>query len=95
MQPVLVASNWMQWLCDEKFIAVRSPQNHTTFSAYQYTSYSFSHPHTAQVLLALAVERICYTLVWLFPAHFQHFALNTSLRRIGKGRASDECLGAR
>ena len=38
------------------------------------------------VLLCLSVERVCYTVVWLFPAHFAHFASRSPLRLIGSGQ---------
>lgn len=41
------------------------------------------------VMICLSFERMVYTLVWLFPAHFVHFAQNSPLRRIGKGRPLD------
>jgi hypothetical protein len=34
------------------------------------------------VLVCLSIERIVYTVVWLFPAHFVHFAQHSPLRRV-------------
>ena len=36
------------------------------------------------VLFALSLERIVYTIVWLFPNHFVHFAQYGALRHVGR-----------
>eukprot|EP01065_Artemidia_motanka_P028031 TRINITY_DN33246_c0_g1_i1.p1 TRINITY_DN33246_c0_g1~~TRINITY_DN33246_c0_g1_i1.p1 ORF type:complete len:481 (+),score=135.60 TRINITY_DN33246_c0_g1_i1:51-1445(+) len=49
-------------------------------SAWQQWLHS---PAFLLVLAALSVERIIYTLVWLFPAHFMHAVERTPLRYAG------------
>eukprot|EP00316_Scyphosphaera_apsteinii_P004658 CAMPEP_0119310546 /NCGR_PEP_ID=MMETSP1333-20130426/19628_1 /TAXON_ID=418940 /ORGANISM="Scyphosphaera apsteinii, Strain RCC1455" /LENGTH=513 /DNA_ID=CAMNT_0007314745 /DNA_START=21 /DNA_END=1562 /DNA_ORIENTATION=- len=44
------------------------------------------------VLACLSIERIVYTIVWLFPQHFVHFAQHSLLRHVGKGRPLDTIL---
>ena len=41
------------------------------------------------VLICLSIERMVYSVVWLFPAHFVHFAQHSPLRRFGQGRPLD------
>jgi len=41
------------------------------------------------VLICLSIERMVYSIVWLFPAHFVHFAQHSPLRRVGQGRPLD------
>ncbi len=36
------------------------------------------------IILCLAFERMCYTIVWLFPSHFCHWAENGPLRNLGE-----------